>query len=559
MTDTRLILDYIYHHEAQLATQVLLTQPTGDGTVVDYTWQQTLDQARRMAAHLISLELEPGARIALLAKNSAHFFMAELAIWMAGGTTVAIFPTETPDNVRYVLEHSEASLLFVGKLDAWDLQKAAVPADMPCIALPLSPATGFAGWEQIVARTAPLAGRPGRNASDIAMLLYTSGSTGQPKGVMQSFGSITRAARLLVDELDATQGADSAQRVLSYLPLAHAYERACIECTSFVRGSGRVFFTDSLATFMDDLKRARPTFFHSVPRLWAKLQQGVLANLPQAQLDAMLDNPATAAAVQRKVLASLGLDEVVRALSGSAPIPAELILWYRRLGLNLLEGYAMTEDFCVSHASTPEASAAGYVGVPLPGVLVRMAEDGEVLIKSPGAMVGYYKLPALNAECFTPDGFFHTGDLGERNAEGLLKITGRKKELFKTAKGKYIAPAPIENRLNAHPMVELSMVSGVGQPMPYAIVVLDENLRPRLGDAAVRTQVATELAKLLQDVNGALAQHERLHRLVVAREPWSIDNGCLTPTLKIKRSRIESAAAPQVDAWYAGTSPVLWA
>ena len=554
----RLILDYVYDHEVARAESVFLTQPVGNGEVVDYSWARTLDQARRMAAHLKGVGLEPGARIAMLAKNSAHFFMAELAIWMAGGTTVAIFPTESAENVRYVLEHSEASLLFVGKLDTWSMQASAVPVGLPCIALPLAPQTGFETWNAIVARTAPLGGRPARDGGDIAMLLYTSGSTGQPKGVMQSFQSITRAAEGFDRDAASREGEDRAYRVLSYLPLAHAYERACIECIALVSGKGRVFFTESLASFMDDLKRARPTLFVSVPRLWAKFRQGVYATMPAQQLDALLDNPATAPAVGRKVLASLGLDEVTRAASGSAPIPAELIAWYRRLGLNLREGYAMTEDFCYSHRSTDTANAPGYVGVPYPEVQVRIDDDGEILIKSPGQMSGYYKRPDLNAESFTDDGFFRTGDLGERNADGLLKLTGRKKELFKTAKGKYVAPAPIENQLNVHPMIELAMVSGVGQPAPYAVLVLDEMLRPKIDDPAVRARVDAELGKLLHDVNEGLAAHERLHVLVVARDPWSIENGCLTPTMKIKRSRIEASVAAQVDAWYGAQVPVLW-
>lgn len=559
MTATRLILDHVYDHEAAQPDRVFMTQPVGAGRVVDTTWGETLDQARRMAAHLQSLDLPPGARIAMLAKNSAHFVMAELAIWMAGGTTVAIFPTESAANVRYVLEHSEASLLFVGKLDTWEQQRDAVPPGLPCIALPLSPATGMPTWEHIVARSTPLPGRPARAATDLAMLLYTSGSTGQPKGVMQDFGRITRATEGIVGDPAYVEDPNAPKRVLSYLPLAHCFERAWVECAVLLSGQGQVFFTESLATFMDDLKRARPTHFISVPRLWTKFQQGVFAKMPAARLDRLLRIPILGRHVGRKVLAGLGLDQVVRAGSGSAPLPAEVLTWYRRLGLNLREGYAMTEDFAYSHRSTDAAAAPGHVGVPYPDVQVRLADDGEILIKSPGQMVGYYKRPDLDAECFTEDGFFRTGDLGERAACGLLKLTGRKKELFKTAKGKYVAPAPIENLLNAHPMVELSMVSGLGQAAPYALLVLDENLRPRLADAALRSQVESELGGLLNRVNEGLAGWERLHRLVVAREPWSIENGCLTPTLKIKRSRIEAAVAPLVDGWYGAPGPVLWA
>jgi long-chain acyl-CoA synthetase len=559
MPHPKLILDYVYEHEAAQPGRVFLSQPVGGGEMREYTWGAMLDEARRMAAHLAGLGLAPGARIAMLSKNCAHFFMAELAIWMAGGTTVAIFPTESAENVRFVLEHSGASLLFVGKLDGWEEQAGGVPAGLPVIALPLAPPTGFATWEAIVAGTLPMPGRPSRAAGDLAMLLYTSGSTGQPKGVMQSFGSMTRAAEGILHDPDNRAGSGQPRRQLSYLPLAHVFERAWVEAVELVGGTGQVYFAESLATFLDDLRRARPTHFVSVPRLWAKFQQGVLAKMPAAQLDAALDNPATAQAVGRKVLAGIGLDQVVRAGSGSAPIAPELITWYRRLGLNLLEGYGMTEDFGYSHRSTDALNAPGCAGAPFHDVQVRIAPDGEILIRSPGQFSGYYRRADLDRESFTGDGFFCTGDLGERRADGLLRVTGRKKELFKTAKGKYVAPAPIENRLNAHPMVELSIVSGPGQSAPYAVLVLDEGLRPLVGDAAVRERVNGDLGALLEDLNRGLAAHERLKLLVVAHEPWSVENGCLTPTMKIKRRVIEAGLAARVDAWYASQGPVLWA
>jgi long-chain acyl-CoA synthetase len=558
MEQAKLILDYVYSHETTRANEVFLTQPIGNGQVVDYTWQQVMDQARRMAAHLLAQNFEPGARIAILSKNCAHFMIAELAIWMAGGATVAIFPTETADTVRYVLEHSEASLLFVGKLDSFDQQRPGIPAGLPIIAFPLAPKNSYETWDAITARTPPVAGQPRREGTDIAMLVYTSGSTGQPKGVMHSFERMSAAAEGISKELKSRIGADTPNRMLSYLPLAHIFERAWVEAASLVSGNVHLYFAESLDTFMEDLKRARPVTFISVPRLWLKFQQGVFAKMPPKKLDRLLGIPILGSIVARKVLKGLGLDQVLLAGSGSAPIPPEVISWYRRLGLNLMEGYAMTEDFGYSHYSTPGLNVPGCVGGPLPGVQVRISDEGEVLIKSPGQLVGYYKRPDLDAEVFTADGFFRTGDKGERRADGLLKLTGRVKELFKTSKGKYVAPAPIENRINAHPRIEMSMVSGVGQSSAYALVVLAESVRPTVKDAAVRAQLTAELAQLLKDVNAELPHYEQLQMLVVAPEPWSIENGMLTPTMKIKRSRIESAVEPNLATWYAGGVAVLW-
>lgn len=555
----KLILEYVYQHEAERPAKLFLTQPVGGGQVLEYSWGQTLDQARRMAAHLQSLGLPAGARVAMLAKNSAHFIMAELAIWMAGGTTVAIFSTETAENIRYVLDHCEASLLFVGKLDGWDAQSSGVPQGLPCIALPLAPSTGFESWDSIVARTAPLAGHPVRAADDLAMISYTSGSTGQPKGVMQTFRSVSQVAEAIVALFEERLGKGAENRMLSYLPLAHVYERAYVECCALVAGTTQLFFAESLETFLTDLRRARPTVFLSVPRLWIKFQQGVFAKMPPKKLDRLLRIPLFGRLVARKVLTGLGLEAVKFAGSGSAPIPHEVISWYRRLGLQLLEGYAMTEDFGYSFGGTETQNDPGYCGVARPGVQVRIGEDGEVLIKSPGQLAGYYKRPDLNAECFTADGFFHTGDLGELRADGQLRISGRKKELFKTGKGKYVAPAPIENLLNEHPLIELSMVSGVGQPAAYAALVLAEEQRHRRDDPVFRQEVEAQLSRRLEELNAQLVAHERLRMLVVVSEPWTIENGCLTPTMKLKRSAIEAAVAGQVPTWYARSGVVIWA
>jgi len=558
----RLILDHVQDHEIQRADQVYLTQPLGQGQVRDYTWRETLDEARRMARHLQSQGFEQGARIGLITKNCAHFIMAELAIWMTGGTTVALFPTESADNIRFVLEHSETRLLFVGKLDNWARQRSGVPDGFTCIALPLSDALAhqpdLPRWEDIVASTEPLSGRITRDSQDLALLAYTSGSTGEPKGVMHSFGGISDASERTMALINERTGHPAQHRVLSYLPLSHVFERSKIACWSLVAGNVHVFFSESLATFVDDLKRARPNSFISVPRLWLKFQHGVFARMAAEQLDAALADPVKGPVLAKQVLASLGLDAVVSAGSGSAPISAELIAWYRKLGLDLMEGYAMTEDFAYSHGSLPQFNQPGYVGRALAGVQSRLSPEGEILVKSPGCMVGYYKRPDLTAEAFTDDGFFRTGDCGHFEPNGMLKLTGRIKELFKTTKGKYVAPAPIESRLNNHPMVELSMVCGAGQSAACAMVQLSEQYQSKRQDPVMRDQIELELARLLEDTNDALNDHEQLRMLVVMDSPWTIDNGCLTATMKIKRSAIETLIRQRLDGWYAQPGQILW-
>ncbi|MEM7137638.1 MAG: AMP-binding protein [Myxococcota bacterium] len=553
MAAPTLALEDIYNWETTTPDRLWLTQPTGGGQLETYTFAQALDQARRMAAHLKSLDLEPGSRIGMISKNCAHFLMADIAIWMAGHVSVALYPTLNADTIAYVLEHSESKLLFVGKLDTLDEAKQAIPEGLRCISFPLAPPNDYEKWDDITARTEPMAESPVPNRDDPAIIVYTSGSTGRPKGVMHSFGAIADS----VDGGRKVFAFSDDDRMLSYLPLAHVFERAIVEMAGF-RSGMQVFFAESLDTFVQDLNRASPTVFVSVPRLWLKFQLGVFKSMPPEKLKRILRVPILNRIVKKKILTGLGLQNVRMAASGSAPIPPDLIQWYRDLGLELLEGYGMSEDFAYSHASHPGKGRVGYVGNPMPGVDVKISDEGEILIKSPGNMMGYYKQPELTAECYTEDGFFRTGDRGERDENGRLRITGRVKELFKTSKGKYVAPAPIENLLNNHAKVELCCVTGSGQPQPYALILPAEEVRPKLSDDGFRNEFEGELTTLLDQVNKEVESFEELQFLAVVKEPWLIENGFLTPTMKIKRSTIEDTYGPKIEGWYGEGKRVVW-
>ncbi|HMR09505.1 MAG TPA: AMP-binding protein, partial [Polyangiaceae bacterium] len=479
--------------------QLWFTQPLGGDKIKTFTFSEALDEARRMAAHIKSLELPEKSRIALFSKNTAWWMIADLAIWLSGHITVPLYPTLTSETIRQILEHSEAELIFIGKLDGYKSMAPGIPEGMRRIALPLSPKVDAPKWNDIVEKTEPLKGEIKRDPKDLATIIYTSGSTGVPKGVMHSFESMS--IPLVGFEKLLQFGMDD--RMLSYLPLAHAFERTVVETGTFLTGF-QVYFAESLETFVQDLRRARPTLFVSVPRLWQKFQMGVFSKMPPQRLDLMLKIPVLRGIIRKKVLAGLGLDAVKYAASGSAPIPAELIDWYRSLGLELLEGYGMTENFSYSHATRPGEVRPGYVGSPMEGVECKLSDAGEILVKSPGNMLGYYKAPELTAEVLGDDGWLSTGDRGEIDEKGRLRITGRVKELFKTSKGKYVAPAPIENKLQLHNDIEISCVTGDGFPQPYAMVVLGEATRPKIKDEAEKKRVDATLQEHIKQVNSEL-------------------------------------------------------
>ncbi|MEP7296687.1 MAG: AMP-binding protein [Burkholderiales bacterium] len=549
-----LALQRLYHWEATAPNQVVLTQPLGGGAVRDYNWAQLMDETRRMAAHLQGLGFEPGSRIAILSKNCAHWLMCDFAIWMAGFVSVPLYPTLAAGTIRQILEHSEAQLLFVGKLDGWDAMKPGVPAGLPCIATPLSPPNDFTRWEDVVKATAPLPGQPVRSGGELATIMYTSGTTGMPKGVMHSFATFAWSIESALRRVSL----NGDTRMLSYLPLAHVAERTLVE-HGLLATSMHVFFAESLETFTADLQRARPTAFFSVPRLWVKFQQGVHSKMPAAKLARLLKIPILRGIVARKIRTALGLDACALPAGGAAPMPPELLAWYEALGLPIVEVYGMTENCGVSHATLPGVQRPGTVGLPYDGVQSRLdPASGEIQMKSPGLMLGYYKEPALTREAFTEDGWLRTGDKGQLDAGGNLRITGRVKDLFKTSKGKYVAPAPIEDKLVMNGVVEACVVTGANLGQPLGIVMLNAEAAQRAQDNGGRAAMEVSLTAHLDAINARLDPHEQLDCLVVVKDAWTVDNGFITPTFKVKRNRIEEVYGPRLAQWSEARRRVVW-
>jgi long-chain acyl-CoA synthetase len=552
-----LALQRLYHWEKTAPNRVALTQPMGGGAVQDFTWGQIGEQVRRMATHLQSQGWEPGSKVAILSKNCAWLMMSDLAIWMAGHVSVPLYPTLAAETVRQILTHSEAKACFVGKLDGWEGMKPGVPAGLPCISYPLSPddaVKNYEGWDAICARNAPLQGQPVRPANDLATLIYTSGTTGMPKGVMHSFGNFAWALDAGLKRIPMS-GED---RMLSYLPLAHVVERMLVE-HGWLRTGMHVYFAESLETFTADLQRARPTIFFSVPRLWVKFQQGIHHKMPPAKLNRLLGIPILGGIVRKKVMKALGLDQCKFAAGGAAPMPVALLQWYSKLGLNINEGYGMTENLALSHITEPGKNQQGTVGPTYAGVEHRIdATSGEIQMRSQALMQGYYKEPEKSREAFTDDGWLKTGDKGSIDGQGLLRITGRVKDLFKTGKGKYVAPAPIEDKLVMHEAVEACVVTGANLGQPLGIVMLNAEFITRTSDPANRSALEESLASHIKSINATLDPHERLQCLVVVTTAWTVDNDIITPTFKVKRNRIEDLYAKNYEAWEASGRTVIW-
>ncbi|OOF12071.1 AMP-dependent synthetase [Salinivibrio sp. PR5] len=527
MTDYRTPLDQLQINVRQHPDRVWLHQPV-DRQWYTYTWLEADTSARRVAKGLLEAGLVAGDKVSIIAKNSAEWYICDLAIMMAGLISVPIYPTASADNIKYVIEHSSVKAIFIGKLDDSEDLCQALPDSLITIAMPNSKVDCQLDWYAWLSKLDPLVEVNKPALSDTFSIIYTSGSTGRPKGVLLSYLNVASSA---ISGSEIFFQPDDT-RVMSYLPLAHITERCVVELPS-IYNPAEVFFTESIDTFIDDVKYARPTAFLSVPRLWTKFQSKILAKMPNNRLQLLLKIPFVGQLVARKIRENLGLQECVLFGSGSAPISPEVLLWFHKIGISIGEGWGMTESSGLSCSNVPfDLNHLGTIGTPQPCVEMKLSAEGEVLIKGDAVFTTYYNDEVATQAAFE-DGWFKTGDKGELQADGSWKIIGRVKEQFKTGKGKYVSPVPIESSLGRNPDIEQVCVIGVGRKQPIALIVLGE------GTHGHTSQVRKDLKETLIAVNQELEAHEKLDHLIVVEEPWSIENGLLTPTLKLKRDQIE--------------------
>ena len=529
-------LEMLYKWENDKSDDIYLSQPI-NGKWYSWTWNDFALQVRKMAAYIKTLDLQPKSKIAILSKNCAHWKMADMAIMMSGHVSVPLYPNLSADTLSKILEHSETKLMFVGKLDNYLTMKSGVPKNLDCISFPFY-SENYPMWNDLIKNIQPISENINRDQNDLATIIYTSGTTGDPKGVMHSFFNLSFATTNAVNILPLKE-----EIFFSYLPLCHIAERLLVQMGSLYSG-GRVFFAESLETFSDNLAEAAPTIFLGVPRIWTKFQSGILAKINQNKLNILLSIPFISTLVKRKIKKGLGLTRTKNTFTGAAPTPAALINWFSKLDINIQEAYAMTENTCYSHVTFNHNIRIGYVGQALPKCQVKLSRNNEILIKHDALMNGYYKMPDETSKTII-DGWLHTGDEGYIDNEGFLKITGRVKDLFKTSKGKYVAPSPIEMKLSENQYIEQVCLVGSGIPQPIAIVVLSEKTKMNLDQI-----IKNSLNKILEKVNKNLDSHEKINNIVVVQDQWTVENKLLTPTMKIKRKEIENLYKENYNDWY---------
>ncbi|ELL0559500.1 AMP-binding protein [Vibrio vulnificus] len=499
---------------------------------VEFTYSEVADKALRLVTALKELGAEPGDRIALISKNCAEWFICDLAMMLGDYVSVPIFPTAGADTIEYCITHSESKILIAGKLDDAAATQKVIDdlVDVKSIALPYDSAPHCQyQFTTLILQSEPSTDRPQHDDDKLMSLVYTSGTSGLPKGAMLTYGAFSWSVQQLINHI----GIQPNDRLFSYLPLAHITERVYIFGSS-IMGGVPTAFPESLDTFIEDVKMQRPTLFISVPRLWTLFQQRIQDKLPQKRLNFLLKIPFVSGLIKKKLADGLGLDQARVLGCGSAPVSPALLAWYHSVGLNITEAWGMTESFAYSTLNYPfRADKIGSVGNAGPGIELKIAADDEIMVRGKGLFSGYYKNDIATQEAFDKEGWLHTGDIGRLDAEGYLTIQGRKKDTFKTAKGKFVSPVPIENKLFEYSRVEMMCLIGLGLPAPILLVV------PHNFPNFDRDRYERTTKRVIAKMNADLESHEQIKGVLMIKDPWSIDNGILTPTLKIKRHVLE--------------------
>ena len=559
MADTlKTPIEYFYKWEKEIPNRPFLKQPKGD-TWKTWTYAEAGQEARRMATALKDLGLPKGCHIGLSSNNCAHWILADLAIMMSGYVSVPFYASLTADQLEEVLLKSDCKAMFVGKMDHWDAERSAV-ADKMEVVIKFPHYKGCPkikvgyDWDRLIDITEPQMHSPTPNLDDVWSILFTSGTTGSPKGVMHTHKN---AALIIANEekhnnLSTFDVPAGEGRLFSFLPLNHIAERAAIEIGALQNGAS-ISFAESLETFGKNLRETSPTFFFAVPRIWTKFQLGVLSQMPQEKLDAMLANPAAKEKVQMQIKQTLGLADSKCNLTGASITPESVKQWYQKLGINLREVYGMTENFGGFTLMPVDGHKPNTVGKPMPGASGKIhPETGEIMMKMDWMMKGYYKDPELTAKTLQ-DGWLHTGDKGVMDEEGYIKIIGRVKDAFKTTKGKFVVPTTIEAHFSGNDNIEQICVAGLGIPQPLGLVCLSE-----IGQKADKEAITANLKSELERVNQHLAPHEKISTMIVAKEAWSDINKMLTPTLKIRRGAINEKYMEKMSDWHHAEESVIW-
>jgi long-chain acyl-CoA synthetase len=578
--------DFVFDNAAAKPRHVALRRRVG-GAWAEVTAQQFAEEVGAAAKGLIAAGVQPGDRVAVMSKTRYEWTVADFALFTVGAVVVPIYETSSAEQVEWILSDSGARGIFVETAEHAAVVESVRPStpdltnvwqfDAGAIG-ELGSAGAHVTDDEVGKRRAAV------KLDDLASIIYTSGTTGRPKGCELTHRCFVTEAVELLDLLDDFFNAETS--TLLFLPIAHVFGRA-IEIGALAAGC-TLGHTPDVKNLLDDLAGFKPTFVLAVPRVFEKVYNSAKQRahadgkgriFDRAESVAIAYSQATADGspslllrlqhalfdrlVYTRLRAALG-GNCEAAISGGAPLGARLGHFFRGIGVTIYEGYGLTETTAGVTVNRPGAIKIGTVGRPVGGTTVRVADDGELLFKAPHVFRGYWKNPDATREALEPDGWFHTGDIGEIDDDGYVRITGRKKELIVTAGGKNVAPAVLEDRIRAHWLVSQALVVGDQRPFVAALITIDPESFPtwldktgrpadtKLSDLVDDPELRAEIQTAIDDANKAVSRAESIRKFTILSDDWTESGGQLTPSLKLKRNVVQKEAADEIEALYAG-------
>ena len=549
------IFDFKFYELENLhRDKTFLRQPFGDSWE-EYSYGQVGTYARKLATGLKSLGLRENAHIGLISKNCREWVIADLAIMMAGFISVPFFANLTSKELKNLIDFGDVDLLIVGKVEDWENQKKGVPKDLPIISFPnykgFSNVTQGYQWFDFINKHEPLEKCHQPKLEDTWTIIFTSGTTGDPKGVVLTYLALDKTKVIHSKSNPLKVNFNGKNKFISYLPLNHIAERVVIEHTA-LRYGGEISFVENLESFVKNLQSVKPSIFFGVPRVYTKFQIGILEKVPQKKLNFFLKIPILSSIIKKKLKKGLGLVDANAIASGAAPLPENLRSWFRKIGIDIINGYGMTEN-CAITSQLFEFNRPGSVGKAAAEVEIKIdSNNSEILMKGPFLMKGYYKLPNLTKKTIK-DGWLHTGDQGIIDKDGYLFVTGRVKDLFKTTKGKYIEPLVLESHFTEISEFEQVCVVGLGLDQPICLGVLSD-----IGKEKSKEEIQDLMSSHLKKTNSVLPGYQKISTFVVVKDPWTVENGLTTPTMKIKRNQIDKYYDLNYSNWHNNQSNIVF-
>lgn len=547
------LIEYFYEYEKEHSESPFLNQPFGDNWET-YTWAEAGEKARRLATWLRKQTTNEKAHVSIVSKNCREWVIADIAIMMAGFVSVPFYANLKGNQLKQVLELGDVDILLIGKVEGWEDMKTGIPDDIVVGKFPHynhAPKIDIGVDWQTILEEEPLQGNYIPKDENYWSIIFTSGTTGTPKGVCFKNKKLNKHISMGFNDywLGIQNGKE--ERFFSYLPLNHIAERVILICA--LRFGVQIFFAESLESFTKNLQEARPTLFMAVPRIWTKFKEGILKNMSQKRLNLLLSLPIINNIIKKKIKEKLGLAAAKMCITGAAPMSAFDTAWWIKLGVPLSEVYGQTESFVHGCYSPVGKIQPGKVGIVHEEMEVKLeAETNQLLLKTPIIFDGYYKDPEKTAETIKDD-WLYTGDTGKVYEDGYVQITGRIKDTFKTEKGQFVVPAKVECLYEQNLDIEQLCLLGLGMPHPVMMLYPSE-----LGLTKSKEELQQSLKETMISANQELPNYMKVGTMVIAQEPFTIENGLLTPTLKVKRFKMNEKYEDKLRAYCEDEKEIIW-